>query len=240
MPAFISKLNSRKEIAEKTVAFYFEKPIGFEYKAGQFVDLTLIDPPETDAEGNTRAYSIAAAPQEPEIMITTRIRNTAFKKTLVTMPLGAKVKIEGPFGNLVLHNNTARPTVFLTGGIGITPFRSMILSATEKKLPHIIFLFYSNRLPKDAAFLDELKKIQNDNPNFKLIATMTEVEKSHDKWNGETGYIDKAMLLKYLPKINGPIYYIAGPPTMASAMQKILNDIGIDGDDIKIEEFAGY
>lgn len=240
MLGFITKLNRRKEVAEKTVAFYFEKPSDFEYKAGQFVDLSLIDPPETDGEGNTRAYSIATAPHESEIMIATRIRDTAFKRTLLTMPLGTKVKIDGPFGNLVLHNSTARPAVFLTGGIGITPFRSIILSATKKKLPHRIFLFYSNRRPKDAAFMDELKIIRNDNLNFKLISTMTETEKSNDEWKDETGYINKAMLLKYLPKLNGPIYYIAGPATMAGAMQKMLDEAGIDNDDVKIEEFSGY
>ncbi len=96
---------------------------------GQSMDMTLVYPPETDSEGNTRAFSIASAPHEETLMVGTRMRDTAFKRVLETMPLGTAVKIEGPFGNLILHNNAARTAVFVSGGIGITPFRSMLLRA---------------------------------------------------------------------------------------------------------------
>src|SRR5438105_9656974 len=102
---FTPTLVSRKEIAEGTMEFHFSKPPGFAVKAGQSIDLTLIDPPETDAEGNTRAFSLASAPQEPELIIATRMRDTAFKRTLKSMPLGTQVKIDGPFGSFTLHNN---------------------------------------------------------------------------------------------------------------------------------------
>ena len=82
--------------------------------------------------------------------------DTAFKRVLKTMPLGTEVRIVGPFGSLILHQNADRPAVFLAGGIGITPFRSMLLQATEQKLPYHLILFYSNRRPEDAAFLEEL------------------------------------------------------------------------------------
>lgn len=94
--------------------------------------MTLLDPAETDSEGNTRAFSIASAPQEDTLMIATRMRDTAFKRSLKAMPAGTAVKIEGPFGNLTLHNNAARAAVLLAGGIGITPFRSMALRQQRK------------------------------------------------------------------------------------------------------------
>jgi ferredoxin-NADP reductase len=115
--------------------------------------MTLLKPSETDTEGNTRAFSIASGPQEETLMVATRMRDTAFKRVLNTMPLGSAVKIEGPFGDLTLQNNVKRTAVFLAGGIGITPFRSMVFRAAKEKLPHRIFLFYSNRRPEDAPFL---------------------------------------------------------------------------------------
>ena len=126
-----------------------------------------------------RAFSIASSPHEETLMVATRIRDTAFKRVLSAMPLGSVVKIEGPSGDLTLHNNVKRTAVFLAGGIGITPFRSIVCRAAKEKLPHRIFLFYSNRRPEDAPFLDELQALQEENPNYTLIATMTEMPKSH-------------------------------------------------------------
>lgn len=222
------------------MAFYFEKPKGFEFNAGQFIDATLIDPPETDAEGDTRDFSVASAPYEKDLMIATRMRDTAFKRVLKTMPLGNKVKIKGPFGALTLHNDPARPAVFLAGGIGITPFRSILLHANMHKLRHPLFLFYSNRRPEDGAFLSELRELEKANQNYGFIGTMTGMDKSHKPWQGQTGHIDKTMLAKYIADLKRPIYYIAGPPAMVTAMRRMLNDAGIADDEIRTEEFAGY
>lgn len=240
-PIFTSRLTERHEVAENTMAFQFEKPAGWTFKAGQFVDITITDPPETDAEGNTRGFSISSAPQEPAIMITTRLRNTAFKRVLKGMPLQSEVGIEGPFGNLILHNNATRPAVLLAGGIGITPFRSIVVNAAKERLPHRIFLFYSNGRPEDAAFLEELQALETQNTNFKLIATMTQMEKSSRHWNGEAGVIDYKMIDRHLKKAAaGPIYYIAGPPQMVRDLQTMLTNAGVDSDDIRVEEFSGY
>ena len=240
-PSYFSvKLRSREEVAEGTMAFRFEKPAGWTFKAGQSMDMTLVDPAETDSEGNTRAFSIASAPQEDSLMVATRMRDTAFKRTLKTLLLGSTVKIEGPFGNLTLHNNAAKTAVLLAGGIGITPFRSMVVRAAREKLPHRIFLFFSNRRPEDAPFLEELRAAERDNPNYKLIATMTEMEKSKRPWHGETGLVNAGMLSKYLKDAQSPVYYIAGPPAMVKAMREILSKQSVDDDDIRTEEFSGY
>src|SRR5712691_8249693 len=139
-PVTMAKLLSRYEVAERTTAFRFEKPSNWTFKAGQALDMTLLDPPETDAEGNTRTFSIASAPHEDTLMVATRMRDTAFKRVLKTLPAGSTVKIEGPSGDLTLHNNAKRAAVLLAGGIGITPFRSMVCRAAIEKLPHRIFL----------------------------------------------------------------------------------------------------
>lgn len=239
-PVFTANLRSREEVAEGTMAFHFEKPVDWTFKAGQFIDITLLDPSETDAEGNTRGFSIASAPYEETILVATRMRDTAFKRVLKTMPLGTAVKIEGPFGSLTLHNNAARPAVLLAGGIGITPFRSILFRAAKEKLPHRIFLFYSNRRPEDAPFLEALQALEQENPNYKLIATMTQMQNSHQPWHGETGLINQELLAKYLQSASSPIYYIAGPAGMVKGLHTMLNDAGVDDDDIRTEEFVGY
>ena len=239
-PVTLSKLVSRHEVAERTSEFRFEEPSNWTFKAGQYLDMTLLDPPETDTEGNTRTFSIASSPGEETLMVATRMRNTAFKRVLNTMTLGTAVKIEGPSGSLTLHNNVKRAAVFLAGGIGITPFRSIVFRAAEEKLPHRIFLFYSNRRPEDAPFLDELQSLGKDNPNYTLIANMTEMAKSHRSWNGETGQIDKEMLARYLKDAVSPIYYVAGPTEMVKGLHTMINEAGVDEDDIRSEEFAGY
>jgi ferredoxin-NADP reductase len=240
-PAYLTlRLIEREHVAEGTMAFRFEKPAGWQFKAGQAVDITLLNPPETDSEGNTRAFSLASAPQEGMLMIATRMRDTAFKRVLRTLPLGSAVKVDGPFGDLTLHNNTARAAVFLAGGIGITPFRSIVVRAAKEKLPHRIFLFFSNRRTEDAPFLEELQRLERENPNYKLIATMTEMHRSSRSWSGERDLISKEMLARHLKQAASPIYYIAGPPGMVKGVREVLNRSGVDDDDIRAEEFAGY
>lgn len=228
------------------MAFQFERPSELKFKPGQYVKVTLIQPPETDAEGNMRSFSIASAPHERNLMITTRMRDTAFKRVLKTAPLETQVKIEGPFGNLTLLDNAARVAVLLAGGIGITPFRSIVVAAAEDRLAHRIFLFYSNRRPEDAPFLEELQSLQSENPNYKFIPTMTKPEDPPHPWEGETGYINHEMISRHLKStaspVNGagPIYYIAGPPAMVAALGEMVAKSGVDGAEIRTEKFAGY
>ncbi|HEY7391961.1 MAG TPA: FAD-dependent oxidoreductase [Bryobacteraceae bacterium] len=232
-------LTKREEVAEGTMAFHFEKPGGFQFRAGQAIDLTLLDPPETDAEGNTRAFSLASPPFESDLMIATRMRDTAFKRVLGKSTLGLQLRLEGPSGSFVLHRKAEKPAIFLAGGIGITPFRSMIRQATHEKAAHQMYLFYSNNRPEDAAFLDGLNELAKQNQNFHLIATMTAMDRSHREWKGEVGFINKDLIAKHLPAFEG-IYYVAGPPDMVTAMRSMLIEAGADEDDIRSEEFAGY
>jgi ferredoxin-NADP reductase len=238
--AHTAPLTKREEIAEGTMAFHFAKPADFQFRPGQSMDLTLLNPPETDAEGNSRAFSIASAPFDNDLMIATRMRDTAFKRVLRKASPGLQVKIDHPGGSFVLHHNSEKPAVFLAGGIGITPFLSIIRQAGHDKSPHHMYLFYSNRRPEDAAFLGLLSEATEQNPNFHLIATMTEMDKSHREWKGQTGFINKDMLTKHLPSLQGPMFYLAGPPAMVEAMRRMLIEAGVDEDDIRTEEFSGY
>ncbi len=242
--AYEVALKSKQQIAEGTYEYVFEKPDGFRFNASQHVRLTLIDPPETDTEGNSRFFTIASTPQEPNLVFAMRMRDTAFKRALSRMQVGEKVLIEmllvSPRGSFVLHEDKSKPAVFIVGGIGIVPPYSMIKDAMQRNLALKMFLFYSNRRPEDAPYLNELQNLARENPSFILIATMTEPEKSAQAWQGETGFINRAMLEKYMDDLRSPIYYVAGLPEMVNAMQAVLAEVSVNKDNIYAEEFAGF
>jgi len=238
MPITNIKLLKKEVVANETMAFYFNKPYGFEFKAGQFGDFTLINPAETDDEGNTRGFSLAHAPHEENLMIATRMRDTAFKRILKDIPVGTELKLDAPYGDFLLHKTESTPAVFLTGGIGITPVRSIIADATYNKLSHKITLIYSNKKPEDAAFLNDFDKLTKENLNFTFIPVMT--RSTPAEWKGEIGHVTKEMLLKYVPNVTTPRYYLSGPAGMVATMRTILTDTGANEDNIKTEEFSGY
>lgn len=240
MAKYISKIKNREEVADGTMEFFLDKPKDFQYKAGQHIVVTLKNPPETDAEGNSRVFSLVSSPYETDIIVATRMRDTAFKRVIKTMPLNSEISIEGPYGSFVFHNDVTKTSVFLAGGIGITPFMSLVRQAAKDNLPRQIFLFYSNRRPEDAAFLIELQELERINPNYHFIGTMTEMEKSKLSWDGKRGYINEALIQEYIGDITKPIYYIAGPSAMVTAMHEMLVKANINEDNIKTEEFSGY
>ncbi|MBS0616791.1 MAG: FAD-dependent oxidoreductase [Spirochaetes bacterium] len=236
MPKFELKLIKKEEVAKNTMAFLFEKPAEFDFRAGQFGDFTLIAPPETDAKGNTRAFSIATGPFAHQVAIATRMRDSAFKRVLKNLPIGASVEFDGPFGDFKLHKTETTPAVFLIGGIGITPVRSIIAQATHDKLAHSLTLFYANNTPAEAAFLPDFKRFAEENEHFNFVPVMS----ADNTFNGEKGFIDKAMIARYASDLTKPIFYIAGPAGMVAAMRKILLDAKANEDNIRTEEFSGY
>src|SRR5262245_66121313 len=100
------RLERRETVAEGTMAFYFSRPAGFQFRAGQSLAMSLVDPPETDGKGNTRTFTIASAPHEAELMVATRMRDSAFKRYLKATPAGTPVRIGGPHGDMLLQDGT--------------------------------------------------------------------------------------------------------------------------------------
>lgn len=234
------RLTGRDEIAAGTMAFHFEKPAGFSFKPGQAIDLILMNPPSAEAASGRHTFSLVSAPFQSTLTIATRLRDSAFKRALRALPIDSPARLEGPFGSLTLHSNHARPAVFIAGGIGITPFMSILRQAARDQLPQRLTLLYSNRRPEDAAFLAELQEIERCNKNFRLVATMTEMHKSSLPWQGGTGLIDRDLVISVGKDLAAPIYYIAGPPSMVGDLRQTLAHAGITDDDIRSEEFYGY
>ena len=141
-------------------------------------------------------------------------------------------------GNMVLHADPSRPAVLLAAGIGITPFRSMLEWATERKLPRQLTLFYSNRTRAQTAFLDDLRGWSQRNPKIRLVPTLTDSQEPD--WPYEIGRVDEAMLAKYVPDLLAPVYYLAGPPRMVEALKMLLLERGVSRDNLRFETFSGY
>jgi ferredoxin-NADP reductase/nitrite reductase/ring-hydroxylating ferredoxin subunit len=239
-----TKQNEQKEVDQGN------DKSSLDYTAGQyaFFDIGGVN---NDPKGPIRHFTIASSPTENFIMLSTRIRDTPYKKRLSSLEERAKVKVRGPQGNFVLHEDYSKPAIFLSGGIGVTPFRSMIKYATDKQLPIKIIMFDSNRDEKNILYKNEFDASANSNKNLRIIYTISEEESgqereqisSSNKWEGERGRIDEAMLTKYLSDddIKNSIFYTCGPPGMLKAMQMLLQDeLHIPKERIKIEEFTGY
>ena len=224
-----------------------DKTTPLSYTAGQFAFFD-IGGVYNDPKGPIRHFTISSSPTENFIMLSTRIRDSPYKKRLSALDKGAKVKLRGPEGQFVLHQDYSKPAVFLSGGIGVTPFRSMIKYATDEQLPLKIVMFDSNRNRQNVLFKKEFDDWANINNNLKIIYTISDDERERlsstpSDWKGEFGRIDKALILKYLDTntLNNSIFYICGPPSMLKAMQSLLqNDLEIPKERIKVEEFTGY
>jgi len=239
MAIYTIKLVEKRPVAEGTMEFVFEKPEGLEFRAGQFADFTLVDPPETDEEGNTRGFSIVAAPYEDYLAVATRMRDTAFKRVLKDLPEGSEVKFDGPYGDYRLHNDTSKPAVFLIGGIGVTPVRSIIAQATHDKTDHTITLLHANRTPDDAPFASDFAGFAAENQNFTFVPIAT--DSAPDDFAGERGRIDADMIRRHVPDLTSPIFYLSGPEGMVKTMRSLLTEeLGVDEDNIRTEEFDGY
>jgi ferredoxin-NADP reductase/nitrite reductase/ring-hydroxylating ferredoxin subunit len=223
----------------------------FNYAAGQyaFFDIGGV---HNDPEGPVRHFSLASSPTEEEIMISTRIRDTPYKKRLSSLEIGSKAKVTKPLGKFVLHDDYSKPAILLSGGIGVTPFRSMIKFATDKQLPIRIVMFDSNKNIPNTLYKKEFDDCLNKNENLKIVYTITEKEGDNQissatgfakEWKGERGRIDKEMIERHLNdnEIKNSIYYICGPPGMLNAIKELLqNSLQIPKDQIRTEEFTGY
>jgi ferredoxin-NADP reductase len=237
----MSTLKERLEVAEGTMAFVFDRPNGFDFTAGQYVNLILPNPPHTDAGGNRRTFSIASPPHDTaDLRVATRMTGSAMKRSLAEVSLGTPVELLGPAGSFTLHQDASVPAVFIAGGIGITPFRSIVHDAVRRRLPHRITLIYSNRTPEGAAFHQEFVRLAETHANLTYLPTMTQPDKARCPWTGECRYVNADFLRDHVGDLSTPIFYLAGPPGLVGAVTKALAEANADVSRLRCEEFAGY
>ena len=232
-------IKEKREVAKGTLLVIFDL-LGQEvdFKPGQYFWVTLIDPPYDDEKGPRRHISVVTSPNERGVLgLCTRLRDTAFKRSLAELPIGAEVDVEEPKGTFLLPDDTDQPYVFIAGGIGITVFRCMLRYIVEEKLPYRVTLVYSNRDRESAAFLDELHDLEQANPNLQLVLTMTD----DPSWDGEKRRIDDEFLCDHLgDDLQSFIYLIAGPPAMVEGVVGTLEAAGVPEERLLPARFSGY
>jgi ferredoxin-NADP reductase len=234
-----AKLIGRERLGGDVAVFRLEKPEGFQFTAGQWCLLTVPAMGFNDERGLRRPLSIASSPLEKELLFATKLSDSAFKRTLAEMSPLTAITLEAPRGNLVLPGETATPIVFLAGGIGITPFRSMCRYAADARTGHDVTLFYSSKTPDETPFLEELQRMPQQNEDVSVVITMTRAPEDPAAWTGLRGRLGAETIKEGCTVWEKAVYYIAGPPVMADAMKQTLVTMNVPADRIKVELFAG-
>ena len=233
------KLLSKKKLEGTDIMTFKITREGLDHAAGQFAYFKL-EGVTGDPKGPIRHFTIASSPTEHDyVLISTRIRNTPYKQKLSSLAEGTRIMEWGPQGEFILKEDS--PAVFLSGGIGVTPFRSMIKYATDKNLPTKIVMFDSNRNEQNILYQKEFDDWAAKNKNLRMIYAVSDDIPSG--WTGEKGRIDREMIKRHVDgnALDESIFYICGPPGMLKAMQELLQkDLQIPKERIKIEEFTGY
>ncbi|MDQ3875408.1 MAG: FAD-dependent oxidoreductase, partial [Actinomycetota bacterium] len=179
-----AQIKEKQEVAKGTLLVTFDL-FGEEvdFRPGQYFFVTLPDVGYQDEKGLRRHITVVTSPTERGLLgFATRMRDSAFKRSLRQLPVGAEVEVEPPRGRFALPEDPSRPLVFVAGGIGITVFRSMLRYIRDERLPHRVTLIYSNRDRESTAFLEELRELEQELSNLRLVLTMTQDQ----GWNGET------------------------------------------------------
>ncbi len=237
MAIYDIKLLSKKEIAQGTMEFILEKPAGFNYRAGQFFDILLEkSSPDAKKSSYVHGFSFVSAPFEDHLAAATRMRDSDFKNAIAKLADNTPLKIDACFGNLTLPKEPTKPIVFIIGGIGITPVRSMIAQASHDKTDHKLTLIFANRSKSYAPLIEELNQLAKQNKNFTFVQTYTDEQVP----GAEHGRVNIDMVRKYVPDINAVVYYLAGPAGMVRSSRELLMAAGVDEDNIRTEEFDGY
>ena len=233
-----ARIKGKQEVAKGTLFVTFDllgEQVAFE--PGQYFFVTLPDVGHQDDRGLRRHFSVVTSPEDRVIGFATRMRDSAFKRTLRELPVGTEVEVEQPKGSFVLPDDTSRPLVFIAGGIGITVFRSMLRYIREEALPYRVALIYSNRDRDSTAFLDELRELEQEISDFRLILTMTQ----DPGWGGETRKVDTQFVKDYLGEdLDQFTFLVAGPPPLVEGAQRALEAAAVPDENVVAESYSGY
>jgi ferredoxin-NADP reductase len=234
-----ARIKEKQDVAKGTLLVTFDL-LGEEvdFTPGQYFHVALPDLGDDDDKGLRRHITVVTSPNEKGVLgFATRMRDSAFKRTLRELPVGSEVEVEPPKGKFGLPEDRSRPLVFVAGGIGITVFRSMLRYIHEEQLPYRVTLIYSNRDRESTAFLDELRELERALPDFRLVLTMTQ----DPGWEAEMRKVDGDFLKDYLEDdLNEYTFLVAGPPAMAEGVQAALREAGVQDENVIVERYSGY
>ena len=214
-------------------SFRFSRPSSFEYKAGQFMFVTI----QGENGELKKHFTISSSPTETDfIEFTKKLTGSPYSTSLNALKVNDKAKIEAPYGRFTLDEKF-KEIAMLSGGIGITPLRSICKYVSDLHLENNIILLYGNNTVEDIVFKEELNQLQEENSNLKVVYT---IAKPPENWHGYAGYINAQMINKEIPDYKSRTLYTCGPPAMVKAMTGLLTKLNVPSEQIKIENFSGY
>ncbi len=232
-------LKWKKQISRDTYVFAFEQPKSIKYEPGQYMEWTLTHK-NTDSRGNRRYFSLSSSPTEGVLMTTVKFYDpsSSYKKELINLPEGRQVIAAQVAGDFVLPKNLKEPLVFIAGGVGIAPFRSMVQYIIDKNLQVNIILIYTNRTKEDILFANTFKEAEKN--GVKTIYNLTDIKSVPADWQGTTGYVTKELVEKEIPDYGTRKFYISGPQLMVQRFEQTLLDTGVSSKNIITDFFPGY
>lgn len=214
-------------------SFRFSRPDSFNYKAGQYMFITLI----SEDEALKKHFTISSSPTEKGFVeLTKALTGHPFSNALNTLQIGEKVAVDAPYGQFCYEGEYPKIGM-LSGGIGITPLRSMCRYCTDKHLQTKVTLLYGNRTFDDIAFREEFDEMQKQNGNLKVVHVLSQPPEA---WKGYTGRINVEIIENEIPDYAERVFYTCGPPAMVEAMEKLLGELGCPKERLKKENFPGY
>lgn len=234
-----ARVKEKREVAKGTLLVVFDlQGEDVDYRPGQYFWVELPDRGHDDERGLRRHISVVTSPTEKGVLgLCTRLRDTAFKKTLAELEVGDEVDVEPPKGDYHLPEDTDRRYVFVAGGIGITVFRSMLRFVADTGAPYRIALVYSNRDRESTAFLDELQELERTLSDFRMLLTMTD----DPAWDGESRRLDAEVLRELLgAELGAFTFLVAGPPAMVESVAGELTAAGVPEEQVLASRFSGY
>ncbi|MCE5191571.1 MAG: FAD-dependent oxidoreductase [Coriobacteriales bacterium] len=217
--------------AEGVVSFHFSRPAGYSFTPGQFFTLTLMT-----SEGEvSKHFSHADAPDDAVVELSTRLSDSSFKRVLADLTPGSTVRFAGPKGRLGVPSGV-NAIGFLSGGVGITPARSIIRDAVQRNTGLDIALFYGNRDEACVLYAEEFRTYAAD----KRLRFVETLDRPSANWRGEAGFITADLVRRYLPDPAARHWIVAGPPPMVDAMKSVVADLGLLPGTVSYELFSGY
>jgi ferredoxin-NADP reductase len=228
---------AKRGVAKGTLLVLFAVDDYPDYRPGAYFWVELPDRGHADEKGLRRHISLVTSPTEAGVVgLATRLRDTAFKRTLAALEIGDAVEVEEPKGSFLLPDDREADYVFVAGGIGITVFRSMLRYIADTAQPYRVTLVYSNRDRESAAFLDQLEELERRIDGLRVVLTMTD----EPGWEGETRRLDADVLADILGELGSKTFLVAGPPAMAEAVTDSLLAAGVPEARVRADKFSGY
>lgn len=238
-------------IARNTLAFHVEliSAANFTFVPGQYVYLEWKDPPTTIAKGDGRNFSIASPPEElPSLTFATRLTGSVFKNGLLSFPKDSPITVSGPFGEFCLPvclgegrtNSWDAPIILIAAGIGITPYRSMLLHALNDRPDMSFFLFTANHRLDESPFRRELEELAKKNKNLFLCQHVSQPDESIPQ-EFNSGPLTPTLIFEIVgSKAQRGHYFMSGPPSMVTSFKNSLLSAGISVERIHSDPFFGY